>query len=152
MGGKEVCDADTQTGLNGMPTGFEPCTFWDGEFGEAQGTLYWSESRQRFAFRVSERHRNANGGIHGGMLMTLADQVLGITVVRAIGNRPAATVSLNCDLVAGAMPGDLVEGTAEVTRITRSIVFVQGTLFRGQQRLLSAAGSWKPLLPLPPQG
>lgn len=133
------------TSPDAMPADFAPCTMSDGEFGRAQGTLYWSEDGKRFAFRVDGRHCNDNGVIHGGLLMTLADQVLGLTVVRAIGNKPAATVSLNCDFIAGAMPGDLIEGAAEVTRITRSIVFVQGALFRGDQRLLSASGLWKPL-------
>lgn len=137
---------------NVMPPGFEPCTMDDGDFGKSQGQLYWSEDARRFAFRVENRHRNENGMIHGGMLMTLADQVLGLTVVRALGNNPAATVSLNCDFIDGALPGDLIEGEAVVTRITRSLVFVQGSLQCGERRLLSASGLWKRIRPRTTEG
>lgn len=130
-----------------MPPGYEPCTMDDGEFGRAQGRLHWSPDHKRFAFRVENRHRNENGVVHGGMLMTLADQVLGLTVVQALGNNPAATVSLNCDFIDGALAGDLIEGEAKVTRITRSVVFVQGQLFCGDRILLNASGLWKRLKP-----
>lgn len=131
------------------PEGFEPCTLYDGDFGQRQGRLYWSADRTRFAFRVDNRHRNENGVVHGGMLMTLADQVLGLTVVQALGNSPAATVSLNCDFIDAAVPGDLIEGRARVTRVTRSVVFVQGELTCGGRLLLSASGLWKRLKPRP---
>ncbi len=130
-----------------IPDGFDVCSMDDGDFGRAQGQLFWSHDRRRFAFRVENRHRNENGVIHGGMLMTLADQVLGLTVVRALDNNPAATVSLNCDFIDGARPGDLIEGEARVTRITRSLVFVQGSLHCGDRLLLTASGLWKRIRP-----
>lgn len=137
----------TRQQMDAMPDDFAPCTVGDGDFGRSNGQLYWSQARGRFAFRVSDRHRNENGVIHGGMLMTLADQVLGLTVVQALGNKPAATVSLNCDFVSGALSGDLIEGEARVTRITKSLVFVQGSLHCGDRLLLTASGLWKPLKP-----
>lgn len=144
--------SERSTSADDMPPGFLPCPIGDGDFGRAQGQLYWSPEKNRFAFRVANRHRNENGVVHGGMLMTLADQVLGLTVVRALGMNPAATVSLNCDFIDGARPGDLIEGAAEVTRITRSVVFVQGALFCGERRLLSASGLWKRLRPRQEEG
>jgi uncharacterized protein (TIGR00369 family) len=128
-----------------MPDGYLPCTMPDGTFGQLLGALYQSRDGKSFAFRVSERHGNARGVVHGGMLMTMADQVLGLTVQQAIDGGPAATVSLNCDFIAAAQPGDLIEGTAEVTRVTRSIVFVQGRLQCGERLIMSAAGLWKRL-------
>lgn len=130
-----------------LPDGYEICTMPDGEFGASHGQLYWHPSRKSFAFRAENRHCNHNGSVHGGMLMTLTDQILGLTVVQALDGHPAATVSLNCDMIASAMPGDLIEGEAEITRITRSLVFVQGLLRCGDRRLLSASGLWKRIRP-----
>lgn len=129
------------------PDGYVPSTIPDGTFGKLLGTLYRRREGGGFAFRVEARHGNVRGAIHGGMLMTMADQVLGLTVQQAIGGGPTATISLNCDFVSSAKPGDLIEGTAEVTRITRSIVFVQGRLACGDRLILSAAGLWKRLDP-----
>jgi uncharacterized protein (TIGR00369 family) len=125
------------------PEGYEPCPMPDGEFGQSLGPLYWRRDRGGFAFRVEARHRNYNGNIHGGMLMTLADKVLGLTVAQALDGQPAATVSLNCDMISSAHPGDLIEGVAQVNRVTGSIVFVQGTLRCGERLILSASGLWK---------
>lgn len=130
-----------------IPDGYVPSTVPDGTFGRLLGQLYQRRDGGGFAFRVDTRHGNVRGAIHGGMLMTMADQVLGLTVQQAIGGGPTATISLNCDFVSSAKPGDLIEGTAEVTRITRSIVFVQGRLACGDRLILSAAGLWKRLDP-----
>jgi uncharacterized protein (TIGR00369 family) len=129
------------------PDGYIPSTIPDGTFGQLLGQLYQRRGGGGFAFRVDARHGNVRGVVHGGMLMTMADQVLGLTVQEAIGGGPTATISLNCDFVSSAEPGDLIEGAAEVTRITRSIVFVQGRLACGDRLILSAAGLWKRLDP-----
>lgn len=127
------------------PPGYRLCLMPDGPFTEPLGPLFIRDDGSGFAFRATMRHCNARGVVHGGMLMTFADQALGLTVQRALGSLDVATVSLNCDLVAGAVPGDLIEGEAEVTRISRSIVFVRGTLRCGERILMNASGLWKRL-------
>lgn len=127
------------------PPGYRLCRMPDGPFTEPLGPLFIRDDGSGFAFRATERHCNARGVVHGGMLLTFADQVLGLSVQRAVGSLDVATVSLNCDLVAGAVPGDLIEGEAEITRISRSIVFVRGTLGCGERTLMNASGLWKRL-------
>jgi acyl-coenzyme A thioesterase PaaI-like protein len=36
-----------------------------------------AEGRKRFAFRTESRHRNLYGGLHGGVLMAIADTMMG---------------------------------------------------------------------------
>ncbi|MBK9360111.1 MAG: PaaI family thioesterase [Rubrivivax sp.] len=127
------------------PPGYRMCDMPDGPFTQPLGPLFIRLDGAGFAFRAGERHCNARGVMHGGMLMTFADQTLGLTVQRAVGSIEVATVSLNCDLIDGARPGDFVEGEAMVTRITRSIVFVQGSVRCGDRVLLTASGLWKRL-------
>ncbi len=129
----------------GTPPGYQLCRMPDGPFAQTLGPLYIREDGAGFAFRATALHCNARGVVHGGMLMTFADQTLGLTVQRALGTVDVATTSLNCDLVASAVPGDLVEGRAQITRITRSIVFVRGTLNCGDRVVLTASGLWKRL-------
>lgn len=127
------------------PPGYRVCDMPDGPFTAPLGPLFIREDGAGFAFRATERHCNAGGVMHGGMLMTFADQTLGLTVQRAVGTIEVATVSLNCDLLDGARPGELVEGEATVTRITRSIVFVRGSVCCGERVVLTASGLWKRL-------
>jgi uncharacterized protein (TIGR00369 family) len=129
----------------GVPLGFTVCPTPDGRFADAVGPLYIRRDKQsvQYGFRVEERHSNIRGALHGGMTLTLADQVLGLTVFEAVGGQPIATISLNADFVAPAFPGDWLEGQAEIIRTTRSLVFVRGLLSRGADVVLTATGVWK---------
>ncbi len=99
----------------------------------------------RFGVRVEERHTIATGVAHGGLVMSFLDHVLGKLVWEALGDRIAATVSLNTDLVAAARPGDWIEAEGEVTRKSSSLVFARGRAYVGESTLATAAGVWKVL-------
>ena len=131
------------------PPGYEICAMPDGAFAAAVGPLFIRHTGRgpRFAFRAAAKHTNARGVVHGGMLMTFADQALGLAVQHAVGTIDVATASLNCDLVAGARPGDLIEGEATISRITRRLVFVKGTLACGDTVLMNASGLWVRIRP-----
>ncbi len=103
------------------------------------------ETGSRYAFRAEERHANVGGVVHGGMLMTFMDEILGITVWQAAGRQPVSTIQLNARFISPARPGDLVEGVPELQRVTRSVVFVRGELFVGERLVMSADGVWKVL-------
>lgn len=97
----------------------------------------------RYGFLAEKRHANLGGVVHGGMLMSFADDVLGMAVWEAAGRRPCTTVQLNTQFIAPARIGDFVEGKAEVLRATRSVVFVRGILTAGERTLVAADGVWK---------
>lgn len=71
-----------------IPENFVVCPTPDGQFAEMVGPLYLQRdaSGTSYGFRVEARHSNVRGNIHGGMLMTLADQILGLTVVETVGH------------------------------------------------------------------
>lgn len=132
------------------PPGYEP-VFNEG-FNAYVGPIWRKpgagETPDRFLFEVREHHLNGGGFLHGGMLMALADVVLGVTVSRAIGGAPCATVTLNCDFVSAGKRGDRIEGEAHITRRTRSVVFVSGELYtnaagEARRTLMTAMGIWK---------
>jgi len=95
------------------------------------------------AFLVTEKHLNFRRNVHGGMLATFADQVLGRTVVNAIKPRPCATIQLNMHYVAPVMSGDFVVGRGEIIRVTGSVVFVAARLTVGSNVVAMADGVWK---------
>ncbi|MFO1236020.1 MAG: PaaI family thioesterase [Alphaproteobacteria bacterium] len=97
----------------------------------------------RFAFVPGPQHLNGGGALHGGFLMTIADNVLGTTVHEATDGRIASTVTLNTDFLAGGTAGAPVLATAAITRKTRSLIFVAGELTQGDRVLMTASGIWK---------
>jgi uncharacterized protein (TIGR00369 family) len=97
----------------------------------------------RYGFVAEPRHLNKGGVVHGGMLMSFADDVLGMTAWEAADRQPCTTVQLNTQFVAPARPGALVEGRAEVLRRTRTLIFMRGTLAVGDRTVVHADGVWK---------
>ena len=98
-----------------------------------------------FAFRADARHANDRGVVHGGMLMTFADQAFGELVLDSVKRRLCATVQLNTHFIAAVQIGDLVEARGEIVRGTRSLVFIRGLLTVGERTVASIDGIWKVL-------
>lgn len=96
-----------------------------------------------YRFVAERRHINIGGVVHGGMLMSFMDDVLGLTVWGAAGRKPVTTVQLNTHFISPAREGDSVEGRAEVLRATRSVVFVRGALTVEGRIVAAADGVWK---------
>ena len=70
-------------------------------------------------FRVLEGHLNNAGIIHGGMMMSFADTVLG-RAAGSVGSGSAVTVHMTTDFLGPAHLGDWVEGRAKIMRQTRT--------------------------------
>jgi uncharacterized protein (TIGR00369 family) len=132
-------------------TGFDPAAQgWKALPGDDFPTLigpFWGRRREdgrwSYAFLADQRHRNGHGIVHGGMIMSFADQAFGAAVWEAIGRRPCVTVQLNVQFIGPARPGDFVEARAEVLRTTRSVVFVRGVLEADGRMIAAADGVWK---------
>ena len=91
--------------------------------------------------RVDERHSNARGSTHAGVLVALADTLMGHTAQRAgpPGTR-LVTVSLTTDFPGTAHAGDWVTGSAGVHRIGRTLAFAHCRFGVGDRPVLVAGG------------
>lgn len=127
-----------------IPERFQPY-YARSPFMEKLGSLYYKEDGDDFiyGFFAEEGHTNSNGVVHGGMLFSFLDDILGHIVWRALGKRRCATISLNCDFVASAKPGDWVETRSRINRKGIAVVFMHGELLVKGERILSADGIWK---------
>lgn len=107
---------------------------------------FWTRcegERRAYAFIAEQRHTNAHGIVHGGMLMTLADTTLGLNVWEEASRKPSVTVQLDVQFLAAVKPGDFVEARAEILRRTRSVIFVRGMVSVGDRVVAAANGVWK---------
>jgi uncharacterized protein (TIGR00369 family) len=114
-------------------------------FGDLVGPIWQCEGgdRLRFGFVVAPKHLNRAGNLHGGMLMTVADQSMAMTARRATGGKPHATIELNIQFVGGVRLGEFVESHPELVRATRSLVFMQAKMFVGTRLVVTTNGIWK---------
>ena len=91
-------------------------------------------------FRVQRHMCNPAGGLHGGMMMTVADLVGTMGGGNLVGLRKfLPTVSMTFDFVAPARLGDWVEGRCELVRQTRSLLFTNIYLTVGEDKILRAS-------------
>ncbi len=111
-------------------------------FGELVGPI-WRNGDALFGFLATDKHRNHVGRVHGGMLMSFADQAMGMTGRRINNNKPHATIEFNIQFVDRVDPGDFVEAHCNIVRKTRSVLFIETKLKVGTRVVASANGVWK---------
>lgn len=117
----------------------------DGGFIDAVGPL-WEPAdgaRDRSGLLAEARHLNRGGIVHGGMLMTFADQALGVAAWAVNGNRPQVTIQLDTHFISGVKLGEFVEARCRVVRQTRALLFMSGDLLVGDRVAVTANGVWK---------
>lgn len=98
---------------------------------------------RRFALRVTKKHMNGSGSVHGGLLMTFADISMSQTTRAVTGAPGANTVSLTCDFVGPGKLGEMLECRVRVTRQTRTMVFLSADIVAGERPVAAAIGLWK---------
>lgn len=98
------------------------------------------------AFFATDRHCNAFGLVHGGMMAAFMDGLLAGGAARGREGVPV-TVSLTLNYLDSGRAGDWVFGAARTTRATRDIVFVEGRIFTASRELARASGVFKLLPP-----
>lgn len=86
------------------------------------------EGYMRLSLVIENRHTNPNGVVHGSVLTSLMDEVMGgvIASVRGIETMraaPHATVEMNASFLAAAREGDEIIVEGGVLKLGRSIAF-----------------------------
>ena len=131
--------------LIGVPDGFE--AFHPGDdFVGLVGPLYVKPEADglRVGLVIEQRHSNPMGIAHGGLLMTLADMVMGVGCGYLTGIRfPHPTISMNGDFVRGPRVGTFVEGKARIARRTKNVLFCSCELTEDGEVFLTSSGVFK---------
>lgn len=117
----------------------------DNGFTATIGPLWTSgdDARRMYAILTDERHRNHNGGVHGGLIAALADHAMGNVARHAIGGQALATIQMDVQYLAAGRLGDFLVARSNVVRKTRSIVFARCTITSGDRDVAAATGVWK---------
>ncbi len=127
--------------MSDPPGGFAPL-FRTSPFLDAVGPFYYRRDGERLviALRIVEKHANARGVAHGGLLMTLADIALGYnTAYREDPPATLVTASLTADFAGTAKLGDWVEAHVDVQKSGRRLAFANAYLAVGDERILRAS-------------
>src|SRR2546421_6687404 len=139
------------------PPGFAPL-FRTSPFLETVGPLFYRRDPERgviVGLRIAEKHANARGIAHGGLLLTLADIALGYRT--AFGQDPPEgliTANLTADFAGAARIGDWVEAHVDVHKIGGRLALAKAFLVGHSERILRASAVFRrtrpPADPPPP--
>jgi acyl-coenzyme A thioesterase PaaI-like protein len=120
-----------------IPAGFEPL-FRTSPFLELLGPFFYRRTTNSLVIglRVEDKHTNARGTAHGGLLLTLADIALGYTAAFSADPPLSLTTANICaDLVGYARVGDWIEAHVDIQRIGSRLVFANAYLLVGSERI-----------------
>ena len=95
------------------------------------------EGEMDCAFLASEQHCNANGTVHGGVLMTFADYALCMAATEGYADESCVTVSFSCEFISAAELGGVVSCIPKITRKTGGMVFLTGEVNSGDALCLT---------------
>lgn len=129
--------------MNNIPDDFEPI-FRSSPYLELLGPIYnkRTEGDLIIGFRAEQKHCNARGLVHGGVLSSLADIALGYNAAFSSAMKPVpmVTASLTIDYVGSASLGDWVEIKVDVQKVGRKMAFANSYFYVGAKRIARASG------------
>ena len=124
------------------PAGFVVSTR-RGPFTSHNGPLYHREDQPLVhGFRALSRHCNGLGIVHGGMLASFLDGLLG-HAVGSVAGKPGVTIHLSLDYLAMARAGEWIEGEGTVTRLTNDVAFASAIARVGARDVVRATAIFK---------
>jgi uncharacterized protein (TIGR00369 family) len=131
--------------MDEIPRGFTPFPR-SSPYVDLIGPLCWNGETAApvFGFRIDERHSNARGFAHGGVLTAIADLTLGYTVMMSGDPAPQGiTVNLTTDFAGSAQIGDWIEARADVQHVGQSVAYANCYLSVGDRRIVRASAVFR---------
>jgi uncharacterized protein (TIGR00369 family) len=125
-----------------IPAGFAPI-FRTSPFLETIGPLYSAGSGAQLVvgLQVQEKHTNARGTLHGGVLASIADIALGYGLATST-NPPTSmvTANLSVDFAGSAQIGDWIETSLDIQKIGSRLAFANVYFTLRGERIARASG------------
>ncbi len=127
-----------------LPSDFKPL-FRSSPYLKANGPFFCKGVGESLTIglRVLEKHTNARGTVHGGLLATIADIALGYAA--AFSSDPPlslVTSTLSIDFAGTAKLGDWIETRADIQKIGRRMAYVNAYIHRGDERIVRASATF----------
>ncbi|MCU0441841.1 MAG: PaaI family thioesterase [Bacteroidia bacterium] len=106
------------------------------------GTLLFAEEGHlQVKFTIEEAWLNPARTFHGGMIATLIDDVMGMTIY-SLGNETFfTTINLHLDYLSFALAGDEVIVEAKVIRKGVNVIHVEATMHKRNKLLVKASAN-----------
>jgi uncharacterized protein (TIGR00369 family) len=92
-------------------------------------------------FTVREDQCNHAQVMHGGIITTILDEIMGMTLITLEIEHLYVTINLHVDFLFGAKAGEKVTAVSEVFRVGKKIANVEAKLYNAEGKLLAKSTS-----------
>jgi uncharacterized protein (TIGR00369 family) len=92
-------------------------------------------------FTVREDQCNHAQVLHGGIITTILDEIMGMTLITVEIEHLYVTINLHVDFLFGAKAGEKVTAVSEVYRVGKKIANVEAKLYNAEGKLLAKSTS-----------
>lgn len=92
-------------------------------------------------FVVREDQCNHAGVLHGGIISTMLDELMGMTLITIEIDHLYVTINLHVDFLFGAKAGETVTVTSEVFRVGKKIANVEAKMYNADGKILAKGTS-----------
>ena len=131
--------------MTDIPAGFEP-HFRKSPFTDPWEPLYSKKTEQAviIGLRLAKPHTNGRGLIHGGLIVSLADNAMGYSCAQAMGWASSlVTISLAVDYVGAAEIGQWLSVESIVIKTGSTICFAQSLIKADDAVIARANGTFR---------
>lgn len=125
-----------------VPEGFAPL-FRTSPVLDLLGPIYSRGTGRELALglRIEQKHCNARGTLHGGILATLADVAMGYAMAFATDPPTAlVTANLTLDFAGTAKIGDWIETAVDIQKQGARLAFANCYIVADGERIVRASG------------
>lgn len=92
-------------------------------------------------FEVREDQCNHAGILHGGIISTMLDEIMGMTLITVEIQHLYVTINLTVDFLYGAKPGEKIKVVSEVFRVGKKIANVEAKMCNAEGKILAKGTS-----------
>jgi acyl-coenzyme A thioesterase 13 len=123
-----------------MPESFEPYGRTSRYLDLIRPLLQHRDDPSTVGLFTDDRHTNSRGIVHGGLLIAIADTIMGHAAERVGQGRRVVTASLTTDFVGAAPGGMWIQGATSVLRTGRRMAFARCTFHCDDRLIVAASG------------
>jgi uncharacterized protein (TIGR00369 family) len=103
-----------------------------------------SENNFEFQSKVQNFNLNSAGISHGGYIAAILDNGMGSAAHKVINDgKRCVTISLDIKFIGSSKENDILIGKVNITKKTKTLIFVKAELFQAEDIIATASGIWK---------
>ncbi|MBL41239.1 MAG: hypothetical protein CMM49_01110 [Rhodospirillaceae bacterium] len=114
------------------------------DFGNLIGPIYYKklDNTEIFGFRAQQKHINIGGYVHGGMLSSFADIVMGQFANRNY-DYLTVTINMSVDFISLARKDEWITGKSKLIKKDNKFIFLEVEVMCNKKAILFGTGVFK---------